>query len=92
MEIWNHYDADGEAFLRLPPPQKAKTCYFISIVDLRCSFPGNGYIEGSELDSFLREFVSSVNASDVNPMVGITILNDVFSSSFMWAIKRVGET
>ncbi|CAG0878711.1 unnamed protein product [Darwinula stevensoni] len=39
MEIWNHYDADG-----------------------------NGYIEGSELDSFLREFVSSVNAPDVNPM------------------------
>ncbi|KAL7631374.1 UNVERIFIED_CONTAM: hypothetical protein RMT77_018324 [Armadillidium vulgare] len=25
---------------------------------------GNGYIEGSELDGFLREFVSSVNASD----------------------------
>ncbi|CAG0912380.1 unnamed protein product [Notodromas monacha] len=28
---------------------------------------GNGYIEGSELDSFLREFASSLNAPDVNP-------------------------
>lgn len=27
-------------------------------------FPGNGYIEGSELDGFLKEFVSSVNAND----------------------------
>lgn len=35
MEVWSHYDADG-----------------------------NGYIEGSELDGFLKEFVSSVNAND----------------------------
>ncbi|XP_076066262.1 calbindin 53E isoform X2 [Oratosquilla oratoria] len=38
MEVWSHYDADG-----------------------------NGYIEGSELDGFLKEFVSSVNAADANP-------------------------
>ncbi|KAK8727331.1 hypothetical protein OTU49_009822 [Cherax quadricarinatus] len=38
MEVWSHYDADG-----------------------------NGYIEGSELDGFLKEFVSSVNAKDANP-------------------------
>lgn len=30
---------------------------------------GNGYIEGRELDNFLREFVSSVNATDVGPEV-----------------------
>lgn len=30
---------------------------------------GNGYIEGNELDSFLREFVSSVNATDCGPEV-----------------------
>lgn len=30
---------------------------------------GNGFIEGSELDSFLREFVSSVNSIDVGPEV-----------------------
>ncbi|KAG5875838.1 hypothetical protein JTB14_016430 [Gonioctena quinquepunctata] len=30
---------------------------------------GNGYIEGIELDGFLREFVSSANASDVGPEV-----------------------
>jgi Ca2+-binding EF-hand superfamily protein len=28
---------------------------------------GNGYIEGTELDGFLREFVSSVNATDTAP-------------------------
>ena len=33
-------------------------------------FPGNGYIEGTELDSFLREFVASVNSSDSGPEVG----------------------
>ncbi|KAH7638918.1 calbindin-32-like isoform x1 [Dermatophagoides farinae] len=36
MEVWSHYDHDG-----------------------------NGYIEGRELDNFLREFVSSVNTTDV---------------------------
>lgn len=38
MEVWSHYDKDG-----------------------------NGYIEGTELDGFLREFVSSANATDVSP-------------------------
>uniref|UniRef100_A0A182TJK4 EF-hand domain-containing protein n=2 Tax=gambiae species complex TaxID=44542 RepID=A0A182TJK4_9DIPT len=28
---------------------------------------GNGYIEGSELDGFLKEFVSSANATDISP-------------------------
>ncbi|XP_048523270.1 calbindin-32 isoform X1 [Dendroctonus ponderosae] len=28
---------------------------------------GNGYIEGTELDGFLREFVSSANATDIGP-------------------------
>ena len=32
---------------------------------------GNGYIEGGELDGFLREFVTSVNAEDVGPEVSI---------------------
>lgn len=30
----------------------------------------NGYIEGTELDGFLREFVSSANSSEVSPEVG----------------------
>nr|XP_053654300.1 calbindin-32-like [Cherax quadricarinatus] len=42
MEVWSHYDADG-----------------------------NGYIEGSELDGFLKEFVSSVNANDSGPEGGV---------------------
>lgn len=32
-------------------------------------FPGNGYIEGTELDGFLKEFVSSANATDISPEV-----------------------
>jgi len=40
MEVWEHYDSDG-----------------------------NGFIEGNELDDFLREFVTSVNASDCGPEV-----------------------
>ncbi|XP_052232085.1 calbindin-32-like isoform X1 [Dreissena polymorpha] len=40
MEVWNHYDSDG-----------------------------NGYIEDTELDGFLKELVTSVNASDVGPEV-----------------------
>lgn len=30
---------------------------------------GNGYIEGTELDGFLREFVSSANITDIAPEV-----------------------
>ena len=38
---------------------------------------GNGYIEGTELDGFLREFVSSVNLVDVGPEVNVqTDLNN----------------
>ena len=29
----------------------------------------NGYIEADELDDFLREFVSSVNSTDIGPEV-----------------------
>lgn len=32
-------------------------------------FSGNGYIEGTELDGFLREFVSSANVTDIAPEV-----------------------
>lgn len=30
---------------------------------------GNGYIEGTELDGFLREFVASANVTDISPEV-----------------------
>ena len=46
MEVWDHYDSDG-----------------------------NGYIEGEELDGFLQEFVSSVNADKEEIEVFDTILN-----------------
>ena len=50
---------DGIQWL-LGPTNTSKCCNF---------FAGNGYIEGSELDSFLREFVSSVNNADSGPEV-----------------------
>ena len=31
---------------------------------------GNGYIEGTELDAFLKEFVGSVTAAESGPEVG----------------------
>lgn len=34
-----------------------------------CGSLGNGYIEGTELDGFLREFVASANATDISPEV-----------------------
>ena len=34
----------------------------------------NGYIEGTELDGFLREFVSSANSSDVGPEVSECVM------------------
>lgn len=57
MEVWNHYDNDG-----------------------------NGYIEGKELDNFLREFVCSVNAVDVGPEVisdtALAHVKEVFMDAF----------
>lgn len=51
-------------FLRLLLLSNFERCLF------RCYFfVGNGFIEGSELDSFLREFVSSVNKNDAGPEV-----------------------
>lgn len=47
---------------------------------------GNGYIEGNELDSFLREFVSSVNVSDVGHQAlsetAMTHLKTTFMEAF----------
>lgn len=36
--------------------------------------PGNGYIEGTELDGFLREFVSSANVTDISPEVSVVLV------------------
>ena len=38
--------------------------FFIIILQFSY-FLGNGFIEGQELDGFLREFVTSVNTDDV---------------------------
>ncbi|KAK6174655.1 hypothetical protein SNE40_017890 [Patella caerulea] len=41
---------------------------------------GNGYIEGTELDNFLYELVTSVNTSDVGPEVSYIEVVDVYYS------------
>ncbi|XP_074599575.1 calbindin-32-like isoform X2 [Brevipalpus obovatus] len=49
MEVWSHYDHDG-----------------------------NGFIEGKELDNFLREFISSVKSIDARPeAVSDTMLAEI---------------
>jgi len=57
MEVWDHYDTDG-----------------------------NGYIEGDELDGFLREFVSSVNAEPNESLEvseeGLTDLRECFMEAY----------
>ncbi|XP_076322469.1 calbindin-32-like [Tachypleus tridentatus] len=56
MEVWSHYDKDG-----------------------------NGFIEGRELDNFLREFVSSVNVTDVSPDTVSEAVMAELKESFMEA-------
>lgn len=46
---------------------------------------GNGYIEGTELDGFLREFVSSANATDVDPEAVTDAMLAELKSCFMEA-------
>uniref|UniRef100_A0A336MAS7 CSON012379 protein n=1 Tax=Culicoides sonorensis TaxID=179676 RepID=A0A336MAS7_CULSO len=45
----------------------------------------NGYIEGTELDGFLREFVSSANATDVDPEAVSDAMLAELKSCFMEA-------
>lgn len=44
------------------------------LIHVSFAVTGNGYIEGTELDGFLREFVSSANATDIGPEVIQAIL------------------
>uniref|UniRef100_A0A1B0FCJ0 EF-hand domain-containing protein n=1 Tax=Glossina morsitans morsitans TaxID=37546 RepID=A0A1B0FCJ0_GLOMM len=46
---------------------------------------GNGYIEGTELDGFLREFVASANATDVSPEAVTDTMLEELKSCFMEA-------
>ncbi|KAL5273062.1 CALB1 family protein [Megaselia abdita] len=46
---------------------------------------GNGYIEGTELDGFLKEFVSSANATDVSPEAVTDTMLEELKSCFMEA-------
>lgn len=44
---------------------------------------GNGYIEGTELDGFLREFVSSANITDIAP--------EVRTSTSIWLLPQTSN-
>lgn len=44
---------------------------------------GNGFIEGTELDGFLREFVSSANETEVNAEVSYRETRRVYEQSFI---------
>ena len=62
-EIWSHYDRDGKNERRLKK-QRRKNFHFHFDNNL-----GNGFIEGRELDDFLRELVASMNHHDSSPDV-----------------------
>ena len=44
-------------------------CFFYDLTVFLFYLSGNGFIEGTELDGFLREFVSSANPTEVNAEV-----------------------
>lgn len=48
--------------------------FFLFIAISKNPSAANGYIEGTELDGFLAEFVSSVNIMDVGPEVSLSKL------------------
>lgn len=60
--------------LRIMLPHESFEMYAFA----NCNIKGNGYIEGTELDGFLREFVSSANITDVSPEVS-TLNRNVYS-------------
>lgn len=47
------------------------------------SLSGNGFIEGTELDGFLREFVSSANETEVNAEVSYRETRRSYGQSFI---------
>lgn len=67
FEVWNNYDQDGEF-------KRYLLTSFRSLVIMNLLFNhlndycivGNGYIEGGELENFLREFVSSISDEEVS--------------------------
>lgn len=63
MDVWAHYDKDGMYSLWVSDLSNCHAA--LSLLS------GNGYIEGTELDGFLREFVSSANATDISPEVSV---------------------
>ena len=56
MSVWEHYDQDGENILL--------KVWNILMSNIFFFFTGNGFIEGEELNAFLREFIASVNSEE----------------------------
>lgn len=58
---------------------------FLPIINRRCCIiiihpTGNGFIEGTELDGFLREFVASANPTEVNSEVSESTLKNYMNT------------
>ena len=66
MNVWEHYDMDGNNFSLC-----CHGCKFI--IRNNSGFEGNGFIEGEELNAFLREFIASVNSEE-----NLQVLNSPF--------------
>lgn len=81
MEIWSHYDTDGKSELHLKATLDQLWPNSTRIL-------GNGFIEGSELDSFLAELTSSVNSTDcpsadVSPIWRLSSLSPISTFTFI---------
>ena len=67
MNVWEHYDKDGQC--QLENFDKTFQIYIFHSIQLYIHSPlfhvlGNGFIEGEELNAFLKEFIASINAED----------------------------
>lgn len=62
LMIWEHYDRDGQ-------PSHIHIFLLCKLYFILNCIPGNGYLEGDELDKFLREFVTSVCGKNVGSEV-----------------------
>lgn len=85
MEVWNHYDTDGKS----PTRGLAVWTVVFDLLFMDCfSYTGNGFIEGSELDSFLTQLVTSINSQDIGPEVSDWARSTSLSLS-LWSLKSI---
>ena len=72
MEVWMHYDKDGKENVDISGNFSPMLELYLYIFSKRKNINnnitkiiiGNGFIEGEELDDFLREFITSLSSDD----------------------------